>query len=177
MQQRKLGLAAVVLLLVSVTLAAVQAVLMIAPIQVAGLSPPRFCACPSQGGIFVYDTQAVDAGSPGCVTTVGEVCFSIFIGPGSGEVFLNNVSFQILNSTNDSTVSLPSSSSIVLLNSTDAIIAAWSPSYREWETGGTTPVELLVHLVLDSGMTTDLVSGDWFVAAASGAGSSMAGLP
>jgi len=176
-QQRKLGLAAVVLLFVSVTLAVVQAVLMIAPIQVAGLSPPRFCACPSQGGILVYDTQAVDAGSPGCVPTVGEVCFSIFIGPGSEEVFLSNVSFQILNSTNDSTVSLPSSSSIVLLNSTDAIIAAWSPSYHEWETGGTAAVELSDHLVLDTGMTTDLVSGDWFVAAASAAGSSMAKLP
>jgi hypothetical protein len=158
-----LGIAAVAFLVVAGSLVVTQATLKVAPIQIQGF--------------LVYDPQPLAAGGPGCVATSGEVCFSIHLQAGSRNIVLSNVSFQVLNAEADAVVWLPPSSSIVVLASSSTVLAAWSPAYQQWETGGSVVLESSDSLVLDLGTTTDFVSGDWFVASAAGVGSSSFTLP
>jgi hypothetical protein len=104
------------------------------------------------------------------------VCFAIGIRAYPLGFPVGNISIEILNSSFDPLAALPLTAALSLFNLTNATVAVWNLGTESWETGASAAFEG-GYFVFDSGSTNDLVSGDYFEAAAHGVGSGYCRLP
>jgi len=139
-------------------------------------------SCPA--GFGVFNQTRVPAGSIGCQSVAGEVCYSVLMISEIDGLRLSDLSFKLLapcscdNVLNGTPIPVGEGAKVSVVSSPHSIIDAWNWSVQTWIQGGgwQIPVGTDVTLVFDSNLQGISLAGDLFWAFLSAPGSGSAGV-